>query len=138
MTTTLERLVQLSGLSGSSAGQHLKQIAGAAGIAAGALLVTYSGLSSATAAQHLLTDHGGTSQNAGANVGDRPDTDTRRHDQLQTTYRLAADTTRPDSAPGQRTAQLQSESRATGADTTRPTQTTFSRGPRSGSTRVTR
>lgn len=55
MTTTAERLQELSGLSGVSAAEHLKAIAGAAGVA-GVLLVAYSGLSTGTATEHLLVD----------------------------------------------------------------------------------
>lgn len=51
--TALERLRQLSGLSGVSAGEALRKIAGASGLA-GALLVGFSGLPSGTAAEHLL------------------------------------------------------------------------------------
>lgn len=54
--TALERLKQLSGLSGGSAGEALRKIAGASGLA-GALLVGYSGLPTGTAAEHLLADH---------------------------------------------------------------------------------
>lgn len=54
MTTAAQRLATLSGLSGVSAAQMLRQIA--AGATAGAMLVAYSGLPSATAATHLLHD----------------------------------------------------------------------------------
>lgn len=53
--TALERLKQLSGLSGVSAGEALRKIAGASGLA-GALMVGFSGLPTGTAAEHLLAD----------------------------------------------------------------------------------
>ena len=56
MTTTGQRLVHLSGLTGVSAAEHLKRIAGAAG-SAGNLLVAYSRLATATAAVHIMVDH---------------------------------------------------------------------------------
>lgn len=53
--TTGERLALLSGLSGVSAAEHLKKIAGTIGLA-GALLVMASGLPSGTAEEHLLAE----------------------------------------------------------------------------------
>lgn len=53
--TALERLRQLSGLSGASAGDALRKIARASGLA-GALLVGFSGLATGTAAEHLLSN----------------------------------------------------------------------------------
>lgn len=57
MTTASARLVELSGLSGVSAGAHLLAIK-LSGSNAGAMLVSRSSLPTATAAQHLL-DGGG-------------------------------------------------------------------------------
>ena len=51
--TTGERLALLSGLSGVSAGEHLKKLAGSIGLA-GALLLASSGLPDGTAQELLL------------------------------------------------------------------------------------
>lgn len=50
-----QRLAALSGAPGLSAAEHLKRIAGAAGVA-GALLVAYSQLPTGSAEQHLLAE----------------------------------------------------------------------------------
>ena len=55
MTTALERLRQISGLSSGGTGAALRSLAGAAGVA-GALLAGWSVLPSGTATQHLLSD----------------------------------------------------------------------------------
>ena len=85
MTTALERITQLSGLSGVSAAQHLKQIAGAVGIA-GALLVAYSGLPTGTAAQHLLADNAAEQAASGGGKGTRGGVE---HDALADAARYA-------------------------------------------------
>ena len=59
MTTARARLVELSGLSGVSAGQHLVSIS-LAGVTSGARLVSRSGLATGTAAEHLLAGGGPT------------------------------------------------------------------------------
>lgn len=50
-----QRLANLSGLTGVSAAEHLRAIAGVYGTA-GAMLVAYSGLGPNTAAVHLMHD----------------------------------------------------------------------------------
>jgi hypothetical protein len=72
--TAAQRLTQLSGLSGVSAGEHLKRIAAAAGVA-GVLLTAYSQLQTGTATQHILVDHGVTQVVAKAITGGGGTTD---------------------------------------------------------------
>jgi hypothetical protein len=56
MSTAAARLVELSGLSGVSAGAHLLAIG--TGLTAAALLLSGSPLGTATAGQHLMADRG--------------------------------------------------------------------------------